>query len=127
MRFPMQAVRDRYVTPFGGCTPDLYPWQVGVNAAALRRNTRLSAGDPVLVSTDLGGQPRPLFARAFYELVPLDPGTAPDGATLSPHGEAVFSAFEVDGDARGRSVLQRIHERATVVLNAVPARFGPTF
>ena len=127
MEFPVSPLRDRYLTPFGGCSTDLYPWQVGIAADALRRNTRLASGARVLVSAELGGHPRPLFARAFYEVVALDPQDAPEAARLSPHGEAVFSAFEVDGDARGRSVVPRLDPQTTVVLNASASRFGPTF
>lgn len=127
MEFPVQPLRDRYLTPFGGCSTDLYPWQVGIAAGALRQNTRLTAGARVLVSAELGGQPRPLFARALYEVVALDPDATPDASRLSAHGEAVFSAFEVDGDARGRSVVPRMDPDTTVVLNASAARFGPTF
>ena len=126
MEFPVQPLRDRYLTPYGGCSTDLYPWQVGISAHALRRNTRLANGARVLVSAELGGQPRPLFSRALYEIVALD-ASAPDAARLSPHGEAVFSVFEVDGDARGRSVVPCLEPDTTVVLNASAARFGPTF
>ncbi|HLE97239.1 MAG TPA: hypothetical protein VI997_07705 [Candidatus Thermoplasmatota archaeon] len=126
MQWPIEAMPARYVTPFGGCSPDLYPWQVGVNARALRTNTGLEHGARILVSTDLGGQTRPLFARAMYEVVALDAGT-PDASSLSPEGEAVFSSFELDGDARTRSVLHRLRDEATVVLNAAAMRFGPTF
>lgn len=127
MDFPVQPLRDRYLTPYGGCSTDLYPWQVGILASALRRNTRLAHGARVLVSAELGGRPRPLFARALYEVVALDPKDAPEAAGLSPHGEAVFSSFELDGDARGRSVVGNLEPEATVVLNASAARFGPTF
>ncbi|HVL47538.1 MAG TPA: hypothetical protein VM889_03180 [Candidatus Thermoplasmatota archaeon] len=112
--YPIEPIRHRYVTPFGGFTYELQPWQVGLVRPALA-TTALAAGARVLVSAVLDGRAKPLFARRWYEIVPLDPRATPDAAGRGAHGEAVFSSFELD---EADTAVGDVEEGSPVVLNA---------
>lgn len=121
--FPFETLRDWYVTPFGGRSEDLRPGQVGIHAEALARNTKLVPHqDRVLISLVGQGDPRPLFAKETYEVVPLD-GQRPHALERSPQGEAVLPVVPPWDVVRRPHLQPRTGER--LLLNGVSARvFG---
>ena len=95
----METVRDWYVTVCGGWSSELEFHQIGINRAAIERNTSL---DPETdqVRVTLLGEPRgPVLLDRLFEVVPLD-GRYPRALERSPIGEAVFP--EGDEVLRGR-------------------------
>ncbi|MHB8587016.1 MAG: hypothetical protein ACYDDF_14400 [Thermoplasmatota archaeon] len=119
--YPVEALRDRYMTPFAGLTWQLLPGEVGVNVDALQANTHLEAAAHVLVSLS-PPLPTPLVGRAVYRVVPLD-ATRPEALRLSPDGEAVFSAFETESEAA--RTIARLRPGDSIVLNAAIGRVFP--
>lgn len=121
--YPVETLRHRYVTPFGGRSDDLQPGQVGIHAWALNQNTTLVPDqDAVLISIVGDGVPRPLFTQRPFQVVALD-RTRPDGLQKSPHGEAVLP-FQALGDEIRLPHLQPTHGQP-LLLNGVTARiFG---
>lgn len=121
--FPVETLRHWYVTPFGGRSLDLTAGQVGINSQALDQNTHLvPEQDKVLISI-LGNQnTRPLYTRAPFQVVALDP-SRPDGLEKSPHGEAVLPVEEV-WDVVRRPYLQPTQGQP-LLLNSVASKvFG---
>ena len=87
--FPVETLRHWYVTPFGGMSVDLEPFQVGINREALETNTSLDPSTDRVRVTVLGRVRRPLVLDRFFEVVPLDE-RHPEALRRSPMGEAVF-------------------------------------
>lgn len=121
-RYPMETLKDRYVTLYGGASFDLKPLEIGVHAEALRRNTHLApfSGNVIVTSAD-DARARPLIGKPLYTIVPLDE-RRPEALELSRHGEAVFSCYELDAHEHERSPLHALREGSTVTLNAVLSR-----
>lgn len=118
--YPLEPVKDRYITPFGGFSPELGAGEVGVNRDALLANTALVPGrDEVLVSSDLDGRATPLFARPFFRVVAVD-ATMPRALSRSPAGEVVFSDEDYGGSRA--SLFDALRSGALVVLNATLSR-----
>ena len=87
--FPVETLRHWYVTPFGGMSPELEPFQVGINREAVETNTSLDPSTDRVRVTVLGRVRRPLLLDRFFEVVPLDE-RHPEALRRSPMGEAVF-------------------------------------
>ncbi len=87
--FPVETLRHWYVTPFGGMSVELEPFQVGINREALETNTSLDPSTDRVRVTVLGRVRRPLVPDRFFEVVPLDE-RHPEALRRSPMGEAVF-------------------------------------
>jgi len=87
--FPVETLRHWYVTPFGGMSVELEPFQVGINREALETNTSLDPSTDRVRVTVLGRVRRPLLLDRFFEVVPLDE-RHPEALRRSPMGEAVF-------------------------------------
>jgi hypothetical protein len=87
--FPVETLRDWYVTPFGGLSPELGMFQIGINREALERNTSLDPTTDRVRVTVLGRVRRPILFDRFFEVVPLDKAH-PDALRHSPMGEAVL-------------------------------------
>ena len=87
--FPVETLRHWYVTPFGGMSVELEPFQVGINREALETNTSLDPSTDRVRVTVLGRVRRPLLLDRFFEVVPLDE-QHPEALRRSPMGEAVF-------------------------------------
>lgn len=87
--FPVETLRDWYVTPFGGLSPELGLFQVGINREALERNTSLNPSTDRVRVTVLGRVRRPILFDRFFEVVPLDE-RHPEAFARSPSGEAVL-------------------------------------
>lgn len=121
--WPITPVRDRYVTPFGGVSWELEPFQIGVSESALKANTTLAGEERVIVAPIPEQGKRPLYTRAEYVVVPLKEDR-PDALERGKHGEAVFSTYELDQDAP--SLLQSLAPGTPVTLNATLARLGFT-
>ena len=87
--FPVETLRHWYVTPFGGLSPELGLFQIGINREALERNTSLDPSMDRVRVTVLGRVRRPILFDRFFEVVPLDE-RHPDAFLRSPMGEAVL-------------------------------------
>ncbi len=87
--FPVETLRHWYVTPFGGLSPELGLFQIGINREALEKNTSLDPELDRVRVTVLGHVHRPILFDRFFEVVPLD-GRYPDALRRSPMGEAVL-------------------------------------
>ncbi|ABK14184.1 MAG: hypothetical protein H5T42_04510 [Methanothrix sp.] len=114
--YPIETLRHWYVTPVGGRSPELEPGELGLNREAIVENTDLIPfEDRVLLSRLEGGSPRPLFARKYFRIVPLD-RSKPDALSKSPLGEAILPAsdnetgpIKVGEMVVINSVLSRVH------------------
>ncbi|HKZ98850.1 MAG TPA: hypothetical protein VJ326_04590 [Thermoplasmata archaeon] len=113
-------MKHQYVTPFGGTSPDLALYQVGIRKEAIELNTSLDPSlDRVRVSILGRARLRPILFDRFYEIVALDE-RHPDAVARSPRGEVVFP--EADEVLRQADPPQ---EGDDVVLNNVlSVRFG---
>jgi hypothetical protein len=87
--FPVETLRHWYVTPFGGLSPELGLFQVGINREALEQNTSLDPATDRVRVTVLGKARRPILFDRFFEVVPLD-ARHPEALARSPMGEAVL-------------------------------------
>jgi len=87
--FPVETLRHWYVTPFGGMSPELEFFQIGINRGALERNTSIDPATDRVRVTIVGHVRRPILLDRFFEVVPLD-ARHPDALPRSPRGEAVF-------------------------------------
>ena len=87
--FPVETLRHWYVTPFGGLSPEIGLFQIGINREALERNTSLDPSKDRERVTVLGRVRRPILFDRFFEVVPLD-DRHPEALRSSPMGEAVF-------------------------------------
>src|SRR2546428_13826519 len=87
--YPVETLRHWYVTPFGGFSPELGLFQVGINREALEKNTSLDPELDRVRVTVIGRVRRPILFDRFFEVVPLDE-RHPDALKCSPMGEAVF-------------------------------------
>ena len=86
--YPVETLRFWYVSPFGGRSKDLARDQVGVNGAALARNTELTPDDRIAVALPGQDPERPWFFQDTFEVVALD--ASHTAADLSPRGEVVL-------------------------------------
>lgn len=117
--FPVETLRHWYVTPFGGFSPELGLFQIGINRDALERNTSIDPSTDRVRVTVLGRVRRPILFDRFFEVVPLDE-RHPDALRRSPRGEAVLP--EGDQVLRPRASP---HPGDDVVLNgAASQRLG---
>lgn len=89
LAFPVETLRHWYVTPFGGLSPELGLFQLGINREALEKNTSLDPQIDRVRVTILGHLRRPILFDRFFEIVPLDE-LHPDALKRSPMGEAVL-------------------------------------
>ncbi len=88
--YPVETLRHWYVTPYGGMSPELALFQIGINREAIELNTSLDpALDRVRVSVVGRARARPVLFDRFFEIVPLDT-SHPNALARSPKGEAVF-------------------------------------
>jgi hypothetical protein len=87
--FPVETLRHWYVTPFGGLSPELTLYQIGINREALEVNTSLDPSQDRVRVTVLGRVRRPIFFERFFEVVALDE-RHPEALKRSPAGEAVL-------------------------------------
>ena len=92
--YPIETLKHWFVTPIGGQSKDLNPGQIGLNRAALADNTDLVPyQDRVSLSKLDGMRSQPLFAKEYFEVVPLGKD-CPDALSKSLNGEVVFSQQE---------------------------------
>lgn len=117
--FPVETLRHWYVTPFGGMSPELELFQIGINRDALERNTSLDPETDRVRVTIVGQVRRPILLDRFFEVVPLD-ARHPDALTHSPMGEAVFP--EGDDVVRPRDSPKPGDE--ILISNVASQRFG---
>lgn len=118
--FPLETLRHRYVTPFGGRSEELGTGEVGINAQALTQNTDLvSRQDKVLISVLGPDHPRPLYTKKPYEVVALDE-RRPDALVRSLQGEAVLPK-QPAWDVMRQSLLEPTRGEK-LVLNGVASR-----
>ena len=92
--FPVETLRHWYVTPFGGFSPELGLFQVGINREALEKNTSLDPELDRVRVTVIGRVHRPFLFDRFFEVVPLAQ-RLPDALQRSPMGEAVFPEWDL--------------------------------
>lgn len=94
--YPVEAIRHWYITPVGGQSPDLEPYQIGLNKDALADNTDLVPFEDRVSISRLdggGGSSRPLFMKKFFQIVALD-RKSKDALSKSPNGEVVLPIDE---------------------------------
>lgn len=89
-QLPIQPIKDWYVTLFGGRSRELTHDQVGINRHNLEGVGLSPYLDRVSIRKIEDRKVVPLYARRWFEVVPLDEST-PDALSKSPHGEAVLS------------------------------------
>lgn len=121
--YPIETLKHWYITPLGGQSKDLKPGQVGLNGEALAGNTDLVPyQDRVSISKLDGGGSVPLFAKKYFEVVPLDK-SSPDALSRSPNGEAVFPCGGSAGLKDDSTVRFLVGE--IIVLNGVISQRFP--
>jgi hypothetical protein len=122
--YPIETLKHWYVTPIGGLSTDLEPGQIGINRDAIAGNTDLVPyQDRVFLSKLDGERSRPLFARKYFDIVPLD-GRCPDALLKSSNGEAVLPQEDI--------LEKKLHIGESVILNGVisqryPRGYGKDF
>jgi hypothetical protein len=127
--YPIETLKHWYVTPIGGLSTDLEPGQIGINRDAIAGNTDLVPyQDRVFLSKLDGERSRPLFARKYFDVVPLD-GRCPDALSKSSDGEAVLPQEDVLGK---KNLTHSFHIGEFVILNGVlsqryPRGYGKDF
>lgn len=102
----------------GGRSSELEPGELGLNREAIVENTDLIPfEDRVLISRLDGDRTRPLFARKYFRVIPLD-RSKPDALSKSPRGEAILPTsdretgpIKVGEMVVINSVLSRVHAR----------------
>ncbi len=113
--YPVETLKHWYVTIVGGQSAELEPNQIGVNKKALAVNTDIVPyEDSVLVSKLENNRPKPLFAKEYFTVVPLDE-TSPDASSKSPIGELVLPVLE----KKKRDWLEPLRIGEPVILNNV--------
>jgi len=119
--YPVETLKNWYVTLVGGQSRDLKPGQIGLNQEALAENTELVPyRDRVLVSKLEGGRIQPLFTKKYFTVVPLDEAS-PDALSKSPKGEAVLPRQE----RKRNRFLEPFQVGDTVILNSVLSQRFP--
>lgn len=117
LAYPVETLRHWYVTPYGGTSPELGVYQIGIRREALEANTSLDPlVDRVRVSFVGRARSRPLILDRFFEIIALAEDR-PDALARSPHGEVVFP--------EGDSVVRRYEPPQLgddVLLNGVITR-----
>lgn len=120
--YPIETLKHWYITPLGGQSKDLKPGQVGLNREALAGNTDLVPyQDRVSISKLEGSGSVPLFAKKYFEVVPLDK-SSPDALSRSPIGEAVFPCHEA---GQKDDFTARFSVGEIIVLNGVLSQRFP--
>jgi hypothetical protein len=117
--YPVEMLRHIYVTPFGGFSPDLQPGEIGIQAEALARNTRLQPSDHVTISKCQGPARIPLIHKELFRVVPIDAALR-DAWNKSLHGEAVLP-HEKPGEVT-ESVRLDLARGDELLINGVLAR-----
>lgn len=113
--FPIEPIRDLYVTPYGGRSDELKYNQVGINRRALDENTSLTPHlDKVTIKRMDGERVVPLYARSWFEIVPLE-RDRPKALAKSINGEAVL--------AEEAAIIKRPVYNETLILNSVLSKF----
>jgi hypothetical protein len=121
--YPIETLKHWYVTPIGGESIDLKPGQIGLNEEALADNTDLVPyQDRVSLSKLDGKGSQPLFAKKYFEVVPLSEA-CPDALSKSLNGEAVLPQQQEGNHKKGFMEPFQIGE--FVVLNGVLSQRYP--
>jgi hypothetical protein len=120
--YPIETLKHWYVAPIGGLSADLKPGQIGLNREALADNTDLVPyQDRVSLSKLDGRGSQPLFAKRYFQVVPLDKA-CPDALSKSPNGEAVFPGQEY---RHKNSFMEPFELGEFVILNGVLSQRYP--
>lgn len=120
--FPIRAFRDYYVTRVGGFSGELEPGEIGINRAALEKNTDIEPYEDLVTVAKFDSARRiPLVIRALFYVVPLERGS--DAYARSPSGEAVLRAPEETSPEPRQLDLE---PGDSIAINAFMAGFGVT-
>ena len=117
--YPVETIKNWYVTVVGGQSADLKPNQVGVNMKALAENTDIVPNEDTVMISKLEGRGMPLLMKKYFTVVPLDE-KSPDALLKSPIGEVVFPAQVKKG-----WFLEPVEVGESVVLNNVLSQRYP--
>ena len=121
--YPIETLKHWYVTPIGGHSIDLKPGQIGLNREALAGNTDLVPyQDRVSLSKLDGTVSRPLFAKKYFEVVPLSKA-CPDALSKSLNGEAVLPQQQEVNHKKG--FIEPFQVGEFVVMNGVLSQRYP--
>ena len=120
--YPIEMLKHWFITPVGGQSKDLKPGQIGLNREALADNTDLVPyQDRVSLSKLDGMRSQPLFAKEYFEVVPLGKDCQ-DALSKSLNGEAVFSQQEFNYK---KNFPNRFQVGEFVILNGVLSQRYP--
>jgi hypothetical protein len=121
--YPIETLKHWYVTPIGGQSIDLKPGQIGLNRQALADNTDLVPyQDRVSLSKLDGTGSKPLFAKKYFEVVPLNKA-CPDALSKSLNGEAVLP--QQQEVSRKKGFMEPFQVGEFVILNGVLSQRYP--
>ena len=121
--YPIETLKHWYVTPIGGHSIDLKPGQIGLNREALAGNTDLVPyQDRVSLSKLDGTGSWPLFAKKYFEVVPLSKA-CPDALSKSLNGEAVLPQQQEVNHKKG--FIEPFQVGEFVVMNGVLSQRYP--
>ena len=112
--YPVETLKNWYVTIIGGQSGDLKPNQIGVNREALAENTDIMPYENVLISK-LEGRGEPLMTKKYFAVVPLD-DASPDATSKSPLGELVLPVQDIE---HGRLFPEPFEIGEMIVINNV--------
>jgi hypothetical protein len=117
--YPVETIKNWYVTVVGGQSADLKPNQVGVNMEALAENTDIVPNEDNVMISKLEGRGMPLLIKKYFTVVPLDE-KSPDALLKSPIGEVVFPV-----QVKKEWFLEPVKIGESVVLNNVMSQRYP--
>lgn len=112
--YPLAVTRGRYLTEVGGHSDALEDNLIGINAESLRKNTKLTGGERILLDPFKKDEivdsstPKPLFTRDTFRVEPIDDFHDSRILSMSSEGRAVLP----------ETVAEKLEVGEEIVLNA---------
>ena len=92
--YPIEPIKDWYLSPVGGRSEEIGYDEVGLNETAIEENTDLIPFlDTVVISKFENKKTTPLFFKKFFTVIPVGK-ERPDALSKSPNGEVVLPPVE---------------------------------
>ncbi len=103
--YPLPVTRGKYLTEVGGHSDSLKGNQIGLHIEAIKRNTRLSVGDKIIVDSLQSGTKRgyssskPIFTKKTFFVKSIESYWDERTVSMSREGRAVLP-LDIECDLR---------------------------